>query len=157
MGDTMFQKICTLCHELKDVDQFPNMKGGRHGKAARCRPCAAQKVREWGKANPEKLREKKKRDRARRPGVYRAREAAREGAQIQRTPKWLTKEQRKQIENYYTEAARLTVALGELYTVDHIIPLRGKSVSGLHVPWNLQVMKGKDNFSKSNSFVTEAD
>lgn len=146
------EKICTLCHELKDLDQYSNMKGGRYGKAARCRSCTNKKTKEWGKANPEKLREKKRRDRKRRPGVYRAREAAREAALSQRTPRWLSKEQRKQIEAYYIEAARLTVAFGELYTVDHIVPLRGASVSGLHVPWNLQVLRGKDNFSKSNSF-----
>ena len=67
-----------------------------------------------------------------------------------RTPAWLTAEHHKQIEMEYALAEWCTSVMGEQYQVDHIIPLQGKTVSGLHVPWNLQVITAKENRSKSN-------
>lgn len=69
----------------------------------------------------------------------------RELSKINRTPPWLNKDQLIQIEE-------LTKQTNIKYHVDHIIPLQGKNVSGLHVPWNLQVIPASENLSKSNKF-----
>lgn len=60
------------------------------------------------------------------------------------TPKWLTKQHKKEIRDKYIEASRLGL------TVDHIIPVQGKNVSGLHVPWNLQILTLEENRRKGN-------
>ena len=57
----------------------------------------------------------------------------------------------------YAEAKRLTKQTGVKHEVDHIVPLHGELVSGLHVSWNLQVLTREQNYAKSNRFdVAEA-
>jgi len=66
----------------------------------------------------------------------------------QATPPMSQRHKREIKVKYLTSAA-----LGGAYEVDHIIPINGENVCGLHVPWNLQVIKGVDNNSKSNKFM----
>ena len=54
---------------------------------------------------------------------------------------------------FYREARLLTKETGKRHEVDHIIPLQGKDVCGLHVPWNLQILVGKENTSKHNKVL----
>lgn len=68
--------------------------------------------------------------------------------EAQATPKWLTPWQRAWIRALYREAARLTLETGELYVVDHIVPLEGKIVCGLHVSWNMRVTHWRVNAKK---------
>jgi hypothetical protein len=70
----------------------------------------------------------------------------------QRTPIWLSPFDRLKIKCYYSVAAMLARNNKEPWHVDHIIPLQGKLVSGLHVPNNLQFLRGVDNVRKKNKF-----
>jgi len=79
--------------------------------------------------------------------------AKRKAAKAQRTPKWLTDIDFERIETQYRLAGILTKLHNEPWHVDHVIPLQGKFVSGLHVPSNLQVLRGSENCSKQNNFV----
>ena len=69
-----------------------------------------------------------------------------------RTPKWLDDHAFQKIEEFYYTAHMLGMHTGEQYHVDHIVPLRGKFVSGLNVPWNLQILTKTDNLRKKNKF-----
>lgn len=67
------------------------------------------------------------------------------------TPSWLTEQHHEQIKEIYTHAKECGMLTGDKYHVDHIVPLQGESVCGLHVPWNLQVLPSDINIAKSNS------
>lgn len=68
-------------------------------------------------------------------------------AKILATPEW---SDLKQISIVYEYASLCSKVLKQDFHVDHIVPLRGKTVSGLHVPANLQVLDALANISKSN-------
>jgi hypothetical protein len=71
------------------------------------------------------------------------------------TPKWLSRKQKSEIRQLYQIAITMTQTTGEQYVVDHIVPLRGESVCGLHVPWNLRVITQEENLKKSNKHVDQ--
>ena len=81
-----------------------------------------------------------------------AKQKRRDAAKLKRTPQWLTSQHHEEIGRLYWLAADLQKVSGEKYHVDHIVPLQGKNISGLHVPWNLQILPADMNCSKSNSF-----
>lgn len=69
------------------------------------------------------------------------------------TPGWLSKEHWVQMNAFYERARALTRETGVRHEVDHIVPINGKTVSGLHVPWNLQILTQSENVSKSNRYA----
>ena len=84
------------------------------------------------------------------PEMHLARTRKRQAALLQRVPKW--DPNAHLIVAKYQLAAMLTHETGIIHHVDHIIPLQGKKVSGLHVFSNLRVIPGTDNVKKSNSY-----
>lgn len=86
---------------------------------------------------------------------YMAKYAKRRATKLKATPKWLTKQQLAEIANIYKQAKELEKKTGLKYHVDHIIPLKGKEVCGLHVPWNLQILTAQENLSKNNKVLDQ--
>lgn len=81
-------------------------------------------------------------------------QAKRKATILQRTPQWLTEDDLWMIEQAYDLAKARTEMLGFEWHVDHVVPLQGKRVSGLHTPSNLAVIPGAENCRKNSRFLT---
>jgi len=106
----------------------------------------------WSKKNPEKVKQYAKKTKEKNRGRVNSDTVARRLAKIRRTPAWLTEDDKWLLKEAYNLAVLRTKMFGFPWHVDHIIPLQGEMVSGLHVPNNIQVIPWIDNVRKANSF-----
>lgn len=162
-------KTCKCCGETKEISLFNKDKTRKDGYHSYCRLCSAatkkaaysknkqhyiKKAKDWKLSNKNKVVESSKKSRQKHKAKRRADWMHYNTTKLQACPSWLTKEHKTKIENLYKFAKFMEeLSLGSIkYHVDHIIPLRGKTVCGLHVPWNLQVLNSKDNLIKGNRY-----
>lgn len=117
----------------------------------RNRGAIAESARRRYERDTEKVLAIAKRWKRNNPDRVAAMDANRRAAKLQATPPWLTEEQREQMAAVYREARRLRDIVGGDVHVDHIVPLRGKTAWGLHVPWNLRPLDAVENLRKNNA------
>ena len=158
-------KVCKDCCEEKTLSDFGMKKRHDGGYSIRCRcnSChtfynTKSRDRAGRKTSPKTAERCRERATAyyyehRHTPSFKAgkceRVAKRRARKINATLK-LSSEQLQQIQDFYWLAKDLASVTGETYHVDHIVPLQGKNVCGLHVPWNLQVLPADINLSKGN-------
>lgn len=106
----------------------------------------------WKKANPERAAEVSRRTRLKCKARVLANKAKYRAGKRNRTPIWVDKEHLWLIKQAYELAILRKKLFGFEWHVDHIIPLNGKTVSGLHVIENIQVIPGKENLLKNNKY-----
>ena len=172
-------KLCTKCNTVKELGMFHKGRNP-DGYRTWCKACVSTYKKQYKIDNAERIKkvqreydatqnplrrgyfqqrylDKKahinaanKLYRQLNPHKHAAKETRRRSAKIQRTPAWLTVDDLWIIEQAYELAALRTKMFGFSWHVDHILPLQGKTVSGLHVPLNLQVIPAVDNIRKGN-------
>lgn len=158
-------KTCSKCNNIKEKSQFSKDKSKKDLLHTICKICKKQTDIKYKKLNYNKIIIKKREHYYKNRQYYlfkrrlwsklnRGRknqtEAAREASKKQQTPKWLTKQEIYEMNMIYSFCNWLNNWKLEKYHVDHIIPINGKSVRGLHVPWNLQIITALDNIKKGN-------
>ena len=165
-------KTCYKCSETKEVSLFGKNKSKKDGLSTECRTCKRLVDNAYSAANREKaklranawyyqnldkakqnnreygylwVRANKDKNCAK-AGKYRA-------SKLNATPSWLTVQDWDEINVEYSLAQWVSTVMKTEYHVDHIVPLQGKDVCGLHVPWNLRVIPALANYQKGNRSV----
>jgi len=179
---TKESKKCGSCGEVKLLECFYKNKNYADGFKYECKVCVkeynkkynqenkeaiaerhkkynqenkealAEYFKKYNQENKEALRGYRKKYLQKYPDKNNAKGAKRRARKLNATPPWLTDRHYKDIRNIYAKAIRKSKRDGVKYHVDHVVPLRGKDVSGLHVPWNLQILTAEENLSKSNRY-----
>lgn len=135
-------KKCSTCKQVLPLGVFYKNASRRDGLSAHCRPCIKAHRKTYREKEPEKASARYLSWARRNPGKRCASVRAYQAAKLQRVPPWADLDA---ISDFYQGCP-------EGHQVDHIIPLRGVTVSGLHVLSNLQYLSASENASKCNSF-----
>lgn len=158
-------KVCKGCLETLPAASFHRSSNTKDGLRGKCKACVNQANKDWYEDNKESVVKRtqaykaERRDFVRQAGrdyyqrnkaKYFANDAKRANLKRRATPPWLSPSHLKEIEQLYWLAVDLYAVSGEKYHVDHIVPIQGKNVCGLHVPWNLQILPSDLNIAKSN-------
>lgn len=157
-------KTCYKCQKSKSFQEFAKDTRSKDGLQTKCKECDrsyreanASKIAEyksdWNKNPINNTKVKRAAYKKANPHKCNSSKAKRRAAKLNRTPKWLKPLDFTHIEMFYKAASDLTKELGIEFQVDHIIPLQGKLISGLHVPSNLQVLSRAENELKLNKWV----
>jgi hypothetical protein len=122
----------------------------RKKKIAEQQPHRVAKKKEYGRkyCRQHHVKERMREYKRKYPEKVSADNANRRARKLNATPPWLNDEHKAEITATYKEMRRLRNETGIEHHVDHIIPLRGKDVCGLHVPWNLQILTADENYKK---------
>ena len=157
-------KTCTKCQESKPLDQFYKRSNGKAH--SWCKSCKHESSRNWHSKNKKRHAEltsqwyekNKEQHLANSKVWYEANKSrkletvtAREKRCVLATPTWADRELIKEL---YELARKLTEQTGIPHEVDHVIPLQGETVSGLHCQDNLQILTQAKNRRKANKLVS---
>jgi len=143
----METKKCSCCLQVKELSLFSKDKSRKDGLKYECKECSVLKTRSWHSKNRDRRRALSAEWYRNNLGKAQAKKGRRRASKLQATPLWSDNEKIKVIYEY---RQLCSIVLKQQYHVDHLVPLKGKTVCGLHTESNLCVITAAENLSKSN-------
>jgi len=174
-------KTCSKCNCFKPASSFSKKKANKDGLQRSCKDCTksylksyyqknkesmdarskeyvakhrekvAKYKKDYDQENKESLNKQKRKWASKNRGYYNYKSNERRCNKLSATPPW---SDLNRIKTIYTTCQNITKVTGKEHHVDHIIPLKGKDICGLHVWWNLRIVPAKINLSKGNKVET---
>ncbi len=148
----MQNKLCSKCNQLLPATAFHVRRASHDGLAPNCAACKnnQHRIDYWGM--PEQGAKQRARSIVNRQARFAADPAYKRAFHL-----WGTTKKRTVIPPWvsivdFVPVCRAVLLAGDGYELDHVIPLKGKLVSGLHVPSNVVVVLKEANQVKSNHF-----
>lgn len=138
-------KKCRACNNILPFNYYSINKLTDSDKNSICKKCGCLKSKEYRSNNVQACKDKSLRHYINNKSSYLAKNANRRALKLNATPSWANLSLIKEIYNSCPEG----------YHVDHIVPLQGKLVCGLHVENNLQHLLAVENMQKHNKFIGE--
>jgi len=154
-------KKCIKCNDFKDLSSFNK---GRNN----CKICQSNYKKKWFRENKEKeseaCQEHYKNNKEHILSKVKDWQDKNKGKRISYNAKYRSAKLNatlpgydEEINLFYLEAKVLEGQDGIKRHVDHIVPLQGKTICGLHVPWNLRVITAQENLNKSNKLLNKVE
>lgn len=134
-------KYCPICYKVLNYTNFDKDANDSYGRASQCKSCTSIKNASFYAHNKDTYHKKYIEDNRE---DYTARNAKRRATKLNATPSWAN-----------LSLIREIYRCAEGMHVDHIIPLQGATVCGLHVENNLQYLTPEENMKKSNKLLQE--
>jgi 5-methylcytosine-specific restriction endonuclease McrA len=157
----MDTKVCKKCSEDKPLTEYYKKLNGLQPVCKTCQKAAArasyeankeqrkERMRQLYHENKERYSEAARKHYEENKEMYRQKAMKYYASKTERTPQWADKEA---IDFVYYCAEVLKKTYGVVWEIDHIIPLNGDNVCGLHVANNLQLLTPAQNRKKSNKY-----
>ena len=140
---TIEHRKCRVCSNILPYSSFSLDVSKYTDISSICKECDISKNKLYSDNNPDAQKIRSHTHYYNNKADYLARNAQRRALKLQATPPWADLNKIREVYRNCPEG----------YQVDHIVPLQGELVCGLHVENNLQHLSAIENRQKSNKFI----
>lgn len=147
------KRRCIKCNNLKDVSEFSKQKSSKQGIRSTCKACSSLESKHRYENNLEYEKSRRVTYYNNNKEKFMEKYHKRKATKLNATPNWYSELDKFALEQAYELCKIREEETGVPHHIDHIIPLQGLEVCGLHYHKNWQVIPAKENLVKGNKLL----